>query len=383
LKKIVIPLLVFTLVFLNLSAVRPIPAAAAPPPPLEISARSAILINADTGAVVFEKNSLERRAMASTTKIMSALLTLEAGNLDRQFTVDSMAIRIEGSTMGLREGDIVTRRALCAGMLLPSGNDASQAAAVSVSGSIPEFVKLMNERAQELGLRDTRFANPSGLDADGHYSTAYDLALLTMFAMGDEEFARMTAQQAMRVEFGNPPFGRWLNNNNKLLHMYEGAVGTKTGFTDNARRCLVSTAIRDGVTLIAVTLNAHDDWNDHMKMFNYGFSVVKNQPVDYDLSDFYVNIAGGGKERAAVRLAEIPTLALSDAEMRLVEIKAVIIPFIYAGFGAGEQVGLLEFYYNGRLLKAVPLVTAEACESPAERLTFTAGLVQFWRRSLF
>ncbi|MDR2559698.1 MAG: D-alanyl-D-alanine carboxypeptidase [Oscillospiraceae bacterium] len=368
---------------LTLAPICTIQATAAEPSPLEISARSAILINADTGAVIVEKNSLERRAMASTTKIMSALLTLEAGDLERQFTVDSMAIRIEGSSMGLREGDIVTRRILTAGMLLPSGNDASQAAAVSVSGSIPEFVKLMNERAQQLGLKDTQFRNPSGLDADGHYSTAYDLALLTQFAMQNPEFARMTAEQALRVEFGNPPFPRWLHNNNKLLHMYDGAIGTKTGFTDNARRCLVSAAMRDGVTLIAVTLNAHDDWNDHIKMFDYGFSVVKNQPVDYDLSEFYVEIAGGIRERATVKVAEIPTLALSDEEMRFVEVKIQLIPFIYAGFEAGEQVGLLEFYYNGRLLKSVPLVTAEACESPAERLTLAAGFVQFWRRSLF
>jgi D-alanyl-D-alanine carboxypeptidase/D-alanyl-D-alanine carboxypeptidase (penicillin-binding protein 5/6) len=375
LKKIVI----FSLVFILLFPFAPQAGAAEP----YVSAYAAILINADTGAVVYEKNSLERRAMASTTKIMSALLTLEAGDLDRQFTVDSMAIRIEGSSMGLREGDIVTRRILCAGMLMPSGNDASQAAAVSVSGSIPEFVKLMNQRSAQLGLKDTRFANPSGLDANEHYSTAYDLAMLTAFAMNNADFAAMTAEQAIRVEFGNPPYGRWLYNNNKLLHMYEGAVGTKTGFTDNARRCLVSAATRDGVTLIAVTLNAPDDWNDHIRLFDYGFSVVKNQPIDYDLSEFYVNIAGGDKEFAAVRVSEIPTLPLSDEEMRLVEIKARIIPFIYAGFEAGEQVGLLEFYYNGKLLKTVPLVTAEPCASPAEKLTLAAGFVQFWRRSLF
>jgi D-alanyl-D-alanine carboxypeptidase/D-alanyl-D-alanine carboxypeptidase (penicillin-binding protein 5/6) len=293
-----------------------------------------------------------------------------------------MAIRIEGSSMGLRESDIVTRRILCAGMLLPSGNDASQAAAVSVSGSIPEFVKLMNERAVQLGLENTQFRNPSGLDADGHYSTAYDLAALTRFAMQNSEFARMTAEQELRVEFGNPPYGRWLYNNNKLLHMYDGAIGTKTGFTDNARRCLVSAATRDGVTLIAVTLNAYDDWNDHIKMFDYGFSVVKNQPVDYDLSRFYVEVAGGNQPRAAVKVAELPVLPLSDEEMKFVEVRAVIMPFIYAGFEAGEQVGLLEFYYNGILLKAVPLVTAEACESPAEKLTLAAGFTQFIRRNL-
>jgi len=376
-RKITVTLLAFLLLFCHA------PVYAETPVHFSVSAHSAIVINADTGAVVFEKNAHEQRAIASTTKIMSALLTLEAGDLDRQFTVDDYAIRIEGTSMGLREGDIVTRRILTAGMLLPSGNDASQAAAVSVAGSIPEFVKLMNERAEQLGLKNTQFKNPSGLDADGHYSTAYDLAVLTAFAMKNEDFAGFVAEQALRVEFGNPPYGRWLYNNNRLLYMYDGAIGVKTGFTDNARRCLVSAATRDGVTLIAVTLNAYDDWNDHAKMFDYGFSVVKNQPVDYDLTRFYVDVAGGNKDRAAVKVSEIPTLPLSDEEMRFIEIKAVIMPFIYAGFSEGEQVGLLEFYYNGRLLKSVPLVTAEACESPAEKLTLAAGFVQFWRRSLF
>lgn len=348
-----------------------------------VSAVSAILINADTGAVIFEKNPYERRAIASITKIMSALLTLEAGDLDKPFTVDSFAIRVEGTSMGLREGDIVTRRALTYGMLLPSGNDASQAAAVSVSGSIPEFVKLMNRRAEQMGMKDTRFANPSGLDADGHFSTAYDMALLAAEAMRNADFAEIAAMESVRTEYGNPPYKRWLSNNNKLLHMYPGAIGIKTGFTDNARRTLVSAARRDGVTLIAVTLNAPDDWNDHMNMFNYGFTVVKAQSVDYDLSRYYVNVAGGTQERAAVRVLQLPVVPLSDEEMHMVEVRTAMLPFIYAGFDEGVQVGLLEFYYNGKLLKSVPLVTAEACGEPVDRLSRPASFMQFWRRTLF
>jgi D-alanyl-D-alanine carboxypeptidase/D-alanyl-D-alanine carboxypeptidase (penicillin-binding protein 5/6) len=358
----------------------PIPATAEP---AYISAHSAILINADTGAVVFEKNPFERRAIASTTKIMSALLTLEAGDPDKPFTVDSYAIRVEGTSMGLQESDIVTRRILTYGMMLPSGNDASQAAAVSVSGSIPEFVKLMNRRAEQIGMKDTRFANPSGLDAEGQYSTAFDLALLTQTALRNCDFTRICAMESVRTEFGNPPYTRWLYNNNKLLHMYPGIIGVKTGFTDAARRTLVSAAQRDGVTLIAVTLNAPDDWNDHMKMYDYGFSVVKSQPVDYDLSEHFVNVAGGEMTRVPVRAAEIPTVPLCDHEMRHVEVKTAVLPFIYAGFDEGEQVGLLEFYYNGRLLKAVPLVTAEACTSSEDKLTRAAAFIQTWRRVLF
>jgi D-alanyl-D-alanine carboxypeptidase/D-alanyl-D-alanine carboxypeptidase (penicillin-binding protein 5/6) len=370
--------LTFTVLLFILTPIYAVSAASEP----QISAKSAILVNLDTGTVIFEKNSLERRAIASTTKIMSALLTLEAGDLDRQFTVDSMAIRIEGTTMGLRQNDIVTRRALTYGMLLPSGNDAAGAAAVSVAGSLPEFVKLMNRRAESLGMIDTNFANPSGLDADGHYSTAYDLALLTVEAMKNPAFAEICAKQAIRTEFGNPPYSRWLYNNNKLLYMYPGTIGVKTGFTDEARRCLVSAAQRGGVTLIAITLNAYDDWNDHIAMFDYGFSVVKSQPVDYDLSGLRVNVAGGEKETAGVKFAELPHLPLSDEEMRLVKIEAELLPFIYAGFSQGEQVGLLKFHYNGKLLKTAPLVTAESCTSPTEKLTLAAGFMQFWRRTL-
>jgi D-alanyl-D-alanine carboxypeptidase/D-alanyl-D-alanine carboxypeptidase (penicillin-binding protein 5/6) len=372
-KRFIIALLVFLLCFPCIS----VQAEAAAP---HVSAYAAILINADTGAVVFEKNSLERRAMASTTKIMSALLTLEAGDLDKRFKVDSMAIRVEGSSMGLREGDIVTRRALAYGMLLPSGNDAAGAAAVSVSGSVRDFVKLMNERAERMGLKDTRFANPSGLDAEGHYSTAYDMALLTMHALRNKDFAYICSRQSVKTEFGSPPFGRWLYNNNKLLHMYSGTIGVKTGFTDNAGRCLVSAAERDGVTLIAVTLRAPNDWRDHAAMFDYGFSVVKNQPVDYDTSELYVSVAGGENEKTRLKLAETPVLPLSDAEMRLIDIKVKTIPFIYRGFAAGEQAGLLEFHYNGKLLRTVPLITAEACQAQAEKLNPIASFFQFLRR---
>ena len=353
------------------------------PKPPEISAKSAVLINADTGTVIFEKNSLERRAMASTTKILTTLLTLEAGELDRSFTADSYAIRVEGSSMGLRQGDIVTRRALCYGMMLPSGNDAAQAAAISVSGSMSEFVMLMNARAEKIGMKDSHFANPSGLDAYGHYSTAYDMALLTMEALGNELFAEICSSSSANVEFGNPPFKRWLYNNNRLLYMYEGAIGTKTGFTDDAGRCLVSAARRNGITLIAVTLNDPNDWKDHINMFNYGFSVVKNQPVEYDISRLCVNVAGCKNDTAYVRTAETPTLPLTDSEMRLVETKAIIRPFIYAGFSDGEPVGQLMFYYNGKLLKTVPLVTAGTCECGSVRLNPAETFIQFCRRNLF
>ena len=264
--------------------------------PENISAVSAIVIEADTGTALWEKNADEHRAMASTTKIMTALLTIEAGDLDREFTVDPLAILVEGTSMGLREGDRVSRRDLLYGILLPSGNDAANAAAVSVSGSIGAFVELMNSRAQELGLSNTHFVTPSGLDADGHYTTARDLAKLAAFAMKNEVFREVAACKS--AEFGNPPYKRTLYNSNKMLRRYDGAIGVKTGFTDNARRCLVSAAERGGVTLVAVTLNAGDDWNDHAKMLDYGFTKVKAYPLETSCTN-RVAVAGTGQSVGA------------------------------------------------------------------------------------
>jgi D-alanyl-D-alanine carboxypeptidase/D-alanyl-D-alanine carboxypeptidase (penicillin-binding protein 5/6) len=245
-------------------------------PAPEVSAVSAIVMDAESGKVLYARNCSEIRAIASLTKVMTTLLTLEAGDLDTPFSVDNAAIHVEGTSMGLRENDIVTRRALCYGMMLPSGNDASNAAAVSVAGSISAFVEMMNTKARHIGMSDTTFANPHGLDAAGHLSTARDLAILTAYAMNRSEaaelFREIAATPSVRLEYGNPPYSRRLSNNNKMLHMYEGSVGVKTGFTDAARRTLISAAERGGRTLIAVTLNAPDDWNDHIAMLNYGFA---------------------------------------------------------------------------------------------------------------
>jgi D-alanyl-D-alanine carboxypeptidase/D-alanyl-D-alanine carboxypeptidase (penicillin-binding protein 5/6) len=251
-------------------------------PKPEISAVSAVVMEVDSGKVLFSKNCCEVRAVASLTKIMSTILTLEAGDLDREFSVDNGAIHVEGTSMGLRENDIVTRRALCYGMMLPSGNDAANAAAVSVSGNLPEFIQLMNKKARFIGMTDTVFKNPHGLDQAGHLSTAYDFALLTSYAMQNADFREIAKSKTARLEFGNPPYKRSLVNNNKMLFSYDGCIGVKTGFTDNARRTLVSAAERDGVVLVAVTLNAPDDWNDHIKMLDYGFALEKIIKEDYE-----------------------------------------------------------------------------------------------------
>lgn len=348
---------------------------AAPAQPT-VTARSAIVINADTCEVLFEKNSTEQRAMASTTKIMTALLTLEAGDLDKPFTADSMAIRVEGTSMGLKEGDIVTRRALVYGMLLPSGNDAANAAAVNVSGSIPKFAQLMNKRAAEIGMNNTHFVTPSGLDAEGHYTTAYDMALLTAEALKNGIFREICALSSAKAEFGNPPTSRTLRNSNKLLQSYEGCIGVKTGFTDNARRCLVSAAERNGAKIIAVTLNAPDDWNDHKKLLDYGFSRVKAYDIKTD--SFSVNVIGGEKDCVTANAAEIPRIGLTGESAKQISVKYFLPDFVYAAVEKGEQLGRAEIYCGDRLIAKIPIIAAEDCTQKTEKQGFWDRIALFF-----
>lgn len=328
--------------------------------PTDLTAESAILINADTGEIIYAKNAYEKRAMASTTKIMTALLTLEEGQLDRRFTADSMAIRVEGTSMGLQEGDIVTRRALCYGMLLPSGNDAANAAAVNISGSLTAFADKMNEKAAEIGMHNTHFVNPSGLDADGHYSTAYDMALLTQYALKNEEFRKISASSSATLEYGNPPYPRTLYNSNKLLVQYEGCIGVKTGFTDNARRCLVSAAERNGVTLIAVTLNAPDDWKDHSEMLDFGFTQVT--PQEIMPNSFKIPVLGGERDSITVAPEKNAIVGVTDDSEKNITIEYHIPNFVYADIMAGDKLGVAKIYYNEAEIKTIPLVAGESSQ---------------------
>lgn len=338
------------------------PVGAQPSEP-SVSAVSAVLINADTGGTIFEKNADEKRAVASTTKIMTALLTLESGQLDRRFTADSMAIRVEGTSMGLREGDIVTRRALCYGMLLPSGNDAANAAAVDISGSLSAFADKMNEKAAQLGMSDSHFVTPSGLDAPEHYSTARDMAKLTRAALKNEDFRAICGLTSATLEFGNPPYSRTLYNSNKLLKQYEGCIGVKTGFTDSARRCLVSAAERGGVTLIAVTLNAPDDWNDHKKLFDYGFSLVK--PQEIPIESVSADVIGGTVQKVRAVPDDSAVVGLTASEAGEIRTEYRVPAFVYAEISAGDCIGYVEIYYKEELLRSIPLRAENDCPREA------------------
>ena len=325
-----------------------------------ISAKGAVVMDSRTGEVIFGKCENEKLPMASTTKIMSALIALEKGNLDEKFTVDSEAIKVEGSSMGLREGNIVTMRDLCYGMLLPSGNDAANAAAVRIAGSVKNFVDLMNEKAEKLGLGSTHFVTPSGLDddTDDHYSTAYDMAVLTREALKNSDFREICSQQKAKLKFGNPPFERWLTNSNKLLKSCEGCIGVKTGFTDKAKRCLVSACKRNGAELICVTLNAPDDWQDHSSLYDCCFRYYAEQTLDIDRKKLRVNVVGGKKEQISC-VTKTAKAVLLKGRADKTEVKIFIPRFVYAPIEIGDSVGKAVYYYNGEKIAEENIVAAE------------------------
>lgn len=317
----------------------------------DISARAAIVINAETGEVLFRKNADKHLPMASTTKIMSTILAIEHGRLDEQFTVDPQAVKTEGSSMGLRENDKVTLRALCYGMMLPSGNDAANCTAVRVAGSIEGFVGLMNEKAKSLGLKDTHFVTPSGLDdyTDEHYSTALDMAKLTRYAMKNQVFREICSAKKVKLCYGDPPYDRWLTNTNKLLSTCRGAIGVKTGFTDKAGRCLVSCCERNGAQLICVTLGDRNDWQDHSMLYDHCFAFVSRQTLSAGSGYFELNVVGSDRDSIRCHAEPVKACLLNG---RAKDVKTIVrLPrFVYSTVRKGDVVGSAEFWYNGELI---------------------------------
>ena len=234
---------------------------------VEVSAAAAVLMDADSGRLLYDKNGEKRMLIASTTKLMTALVALEQGGLQQEITVTGGHMA-EGSSMYLRPGEKLTLETLLYGLLLSSGNDAALAVTECMGGAVP-FVARMNEKAAELGMENTHFANPNGLDDEAHYSTAEDMAKLAAAAMDDPVLRRVASTRTARIG------GRTLTNHNKLLSRVEGCVGLKTGYTRAAGRTLVSCAERDGVRLVAVTLQDGDDWNDHASLYEQGFRVLR------------------------------------------------------------------------------------------------------------
>ncbi len=343
----------------------------------ETSAQSAILIDLESGRAYYEKNADAVLPMASTTKIMTALVVLESGmNLDEFFIVDSSAIAVEGSSMGLQKGDKVTLRALCYGMLLPSGNDAANAAAVRVAGSIENFCRMMNEKARKMGLESTNFQTPSGLDDVNHHTTARELAIITYNAMKNEDFREICKCTTKAVEFGNPPYKRTLYNHNRLLRTYEGTIGVKTGFTKKSGRCLVSAVERDGVGLICVTLNAPNDWNDHKRLYNSAFDNLAQLEIEETQSQYTLKVAGGMKSSVILVPESVPTATLFMGEISNVKKSVTVLPFAYAPVRVGDVLGEVVYTLDSVELARVNLVAAEDVQRLTVKKNFFSKLLE-------
>lgn len=253
----------------------------------EVSAKGAYALELESGNCVYEKNADIKMGMASTTKIMTGILVIENLPLDKEIKISSEAVGIEGSSIYLKEGETLTVENLLYALLLESANDAAVALSIATCGSVDSFVDMMNDKAQALGLKNTHFTNPHGLDNEEHYTTARDLALLAKYAMSNPIFSEVVSTYKEVIPLGNDG-SRVLINHNKLLRTYSGTVGIKTGFTKKCGRCLVSCAEVEGVKIIAVTLNAPNDWEDHKMMLDLGLSQYENITLanvgDYNIS---------------------------------------------------------------------------------------------------
>lgn len=339
-----------------------------------VSAKSAALYEPITKTFVYTKNEHARLPMASTTKIMTALVALENSELTDTVTVDSRAVGIEGSSAYLKEGDRYTIEDMLYALLLQSANDAAVAIACEVGGDTESFVEMMNERVLSLGLENTHFDNPNGLDGDTHYTTAHDLALITAEAMKNDSFRRITSTYKKTVTNGDS--SRLFVNHNKLLKMYDGCTGVKTGFTKKSGRCLVGSAERDGLSLITVTLDAPNDWQDHKKMLDYGFGIYENR-VFAEAGEYSYDLPVINSKGKTVRVAN--TAALS-AVMKRTEAEAqahIKLPkYIIVPVNEGDILGSVIFTVDGEMIGKLDLVALDEVKTEGKKNI----IIRIWDR---
>lgn len=324
-----------------------------------VSAQYAVLMDGRTGRILYDKGADERSLIASTTKIMTALIICEQCNVLDRMRVPKEAVGIEGSSMYLREGEVLTLQELLYGLMLSSGNDAAVALAIYCGGTVEGFAQLMNDKARQLGMKDTHFENPNGLDSPGHYSTARDLAVLASYAMENPIFSKTVS--AKTVTIGN----RSLRNHNKLLWQVEGADGVKTGYTKAAGRILVSSAVRNGRRLICVTINAPNDWNDHALLLNDGFSrytmktlISAGDPVGR------VSLMGGEEDYVDLLSAEEFKYPMADGERLSLLLSGP--GFAFAPVAEGERAGYAHVMLDGKAVGKIEAFYSKTVERQKE-----------------
>ena len=319
-----------------------------------VSAASAVVMNSG-GEIVFEKDADRRSLIASTTKLLTALITVEEAALDEELEIQPAWTQMEGSSMYVKAGERRTVRELLEGLLLASGNDAATALACHTAGGSKDFAVLMNRKARELGMRGSHFTNPHGLDEAEHYATAHDLALLMTACMQNRTLATLLSERSATV--GEQTYV----NHNKLLGLCPGCLGGKTGFTEAAGRCLVSCCEREGTRLICVTLCDPNDWVDHQVLYNWAFSRYATRNVTEALS-FTVPVVSGERSFVGVEAKELRLFLPRAAEITLT---AHLPRFVFAPVRRGEHAGEVQIFRDGERIHEAELIFSEGAAPAA------------------
>ncbi len=362
-KERIIALVILTVLILSLFAID-VFSDGAP----ALSARAAALFEPQTGRFIYTKNENERLPIASTTKIMTALVALENLDLDEQIEVDSRAIGIDGSSVYLKEGEILSAEDLIYALMLRSANDAAEALAYRIAGGIEAFSQMMNDRAAEMGLTDTCFKNPHGLDADGHYTTAHDLAIISAQALKNDKFLEISSTYKKNISSNLE--SRLLVNHNKLLRSYDGCIGVKTGYTKKSGRSLVGAAEKDGLRLISVTIDAPNDWSDHKKLLDYGFATVHSiTPIKDGEFSYSLPVLNGDKEK--INVANDKTVKyIYEGNTPEITKEIYLDRYAVAPIKTGDVVGRIEIRHNGEIIDTTYIIAKEDANEIKKRSFF-------------
>ncbi|MBQ1260394.1 MAG: D-alanyl-D-alanine carboxypeptidase, partial [Clostridia bacterium] len=339
-----------------------------------ISARAAVLYHPESSTVLYEKDMHRRLPIASTTKIMTALITLEALPTDAEITVGDEAVGVEGSSAYFKGGEVYTVYDMLHILLLRSANDAATQLAYSVGGSTQGFAELMNEKAVALGLKNTSFENPSGLDGENHYSCAYDLALITAEAMKHATFREIVAKYKYEATDLSTGQKSLFVNHNKMLKMYESCNGVKTGYTKKSGRCLVTSAKRDGVDLICVTLDAPSDWNDHSQLLSEGFGLVKSYTLSNEIkTEFEIPTVSSDTKSVIARVLNDFTFSLPINSR--VEFITDIPSYLVAPVAINDKVGRIIIKENGKVKYEIPIMAVSSANKQSKRFKITKNTI--------
>ncbi|MBQ7825291.1 MAG: D-alanyl-D-alanine carboxypeptidase [Clostridia bacterium] len=328
----------------------------------ETSARAACILEQQTGRVLFEHNMHTRLPMASTTKVMTALLAIELGKAEDEVVCSENAFGVSGTSIYLQLGERLTLEEMLLGLMLSSGNDASVAIAEHIGGTVDDFVALMNARAREIGAVNTHFANPHGLPDENHYTTAYDLALISREAMNNESFRRLVSTQRASIPWEGRAYNRQLNNKNRLLSDYPGATGVKTGFTSKAGRCLVFGAQRDGLELIGAVLSCSDWFAEAQRLMDGCYETYSmTRVLGPTLSAGTIAVTDGESDRCGMCVMEpldVP-LSVGEAAQVVLDVPQSVQAPVYPGM----HLGTAKLVVGGRVYAAGEVVASERVDA--------------------